>query len=523
MSNSCQEFVIQTIHTGGGGGPTVFATEALLQASAGTEGALAFAQDTQSLWVYCAVGWSQMFVCPPGVLDLVGQDLLSSIAPAQVYSARIPSGLPAIWYACGATPGDLVTNLHYLAAYNLATQDTANRFAAGPAGNSDGGTVTHVLNGADAGARLVSAGVGSTAEVEILDLTDVGTTQKANARLNITSAEGCASHELRHDGSVAGPNSGTTNAIEYYHDDLNTVPAFSVAPTASVNTAVSKFLSGISYLDAGSTIDIAGTATGAFEKAYHPTQVGLITGPGISPLTVNPGAVPAFNDPFVIAETITIGSGAGAVSGAQWDVTIQKPDGSSAVGMTPALAAGICAVADSSTTTFDSFTDENERLTAALAAWDSTIALVDGEAQVFCGSLGYPSATDYPGFVLPAEYLRRIVKATANNGTIAFAGLSDVTVGGDISPYLTGDLNVLLHLETDDEWFDLGREFGDNNGDGSGDSRANSRGALNAGGTSGSTAAWTFGPDNTAFNNNRYEIYIIFNNNTHTLTSITGA
>lgn len=523
MSLDKCEMIIETtaLLGSGGGGVTVYTTEAELLAAAGSVGDLAFATDTDTLYIYCSTGWQVLFACPPGVGTLAGVNLASSVIPADLFSAILPSGLAAAWYACGGTPGDTVTNLLYNNAYVLTAPDATTRFAAGPAGNTDGGNVTHVLNGTPGDTRPTSAGVGSTGVVEITDLTDVGTTQKANAQLNIVQAEGCASHVLRHDGSTAGPNSGDTNAIEYYHDDANPAPTFSVAPAAAVNTAVDKFLSGIAYLDTGSTIDVTATAADAFNKAYHPTAVGLLSGPGVSGTqNLNPGAVPAFNDPFAIAETVTLGA-IGSVVAPQWQIQVQKPDGTNVSAMTTPLTTDICAGGSTSTPATDSFDDEDQRLTAGLAAWDSTTPLVDGEAQVFCGALGYPSTTDYPGFVLPSEYLRRIVKATASNGTLNFSGLSNVLT--QVSQYLTGDLNVLLHLENDNQWFDLGLPFGAFNGTGDGLTRANSLGGRNDGASSGSLLAFTFGVFNTALNNNRYEIYIIFNNNTHTLTNLVGA
>lgn len=489
---------------------TVYPIEAGLLATVCVPPAIAYASDTGAYYLCTLTGWVGIAGATPGTPadPLAGTSLTLSLTPAQLFDARIPSGLPADWYACGANPGDLVDSLHYEPTYTLQTADPASRFAAGPSGNTDGGNVTHVRNSSDEGVRAVSAGVGTTGEVEITDLADFGPTTKVNVTLNIVSVEGCSSHQVRHDGSVAGPNSGITLATEIYHDDSNLAPTFTVTPTATVNTAVDAFLSGIAYLGAGSTIDIAATAANAFDKAYHPTQVGVISGPTISPLTVNPASVPAFNAPFPISETITVGTG--VVMNPQWTVLVQKPDGTNVSAMTAALGASICAGGAASTGTTDDFADEAQRLTAALAPWDSTTALVDGEAQVFCGEVGYPSATDYPGFALPAEYVRRIDLATANNGNIVFGGLTDVTSGsGQISPFGTGDLNVLLHLENDDIWFDLGQSAG---AGGPGTTRATAFGARNDTLTTGNDLRFTFNVFSTALNNQRYEIYLIFNN-----------
>ena len=81
---------------------------------------------------------------------------------------------------------------------------------------------------------------------------------------------------------------------------------------------------------------------------------------------------------------------------------------------------------------------------------------------------------------------------------------------------------MLIYLETDAVWFDLGIAVG-LGGDGSTKSLA--IGAKDVANTSGSTLGWSLGSlYSTALNSNRYRLSIIFNkNSTKTITQITSS
>jgi hypothetical protein len=102
---------------------------------------------------------------------------------------------------------------------------------------------------------------------------------------------------------------------------------------------------------------------------------------------------------------------------------------------------------------------------------------------------------------------------------LTFAGFT----ASNIAAYGTGSLNVLLYLEGDAKWFDLGVLQGSNANDGS--SRAQAISAKTS--TSSGTVNWSLGTSTTgvsgAGNSGRYRAVVILRNNTYSMTSITSA
>jgi len=464
------------------------------------------------------VGVSFLDLAPAKAGTLAGQALV--LSGTTLYSAKIPSGLSASWSPL--SPGDTISNLIVDNTYILTTPDQSTRFRAGKSSDpSTAGVLTHVLNGTNADARDIGvSGVGTTGTVTVDNL-DVFNTfwLKATGFIDYTqTTEGRITHAAEH------TEAGLTSTTELYLDDVNTVPSFSVAMVASLNTISNKWLSGILAWGLGTTIDISYTAaSGIFEKAYHPTAVGSVSGTGYNTSNDNPSTTPAVSDTFAVSRTITLNNANQASLTPSLTATIRKPNGANASSV-DTLPNPVNTYGTVSTTKTDSFFDEARRIvldsgvsSGTATAFDSTVSLVNGNAQQrHSGILQYPNSSDYPGFTGDQEYQRFIAKASASAGAITFAGINYT----DIDPYGTGELNVLLHITTDDKFFDLGRSIGDNNGTGSGNDRANSIGARNDGASSGSILAWSIGTFSTAFNGNEYRLIIIFRNNNHSLSSI---
>ena len=159
-------------------------------------------------------------------------------------------------------------------------------------------------------------------------------------------------------------------------------------------------------------------------------------------------------------------------------------------------------------------------------AFTSTIDMANGNAQVRSGTLQYPLAADYDTewggthtFTGDQEYQRYFYKTSASTGSLTFAGFT----ASNIAAYGTGSLNVLLYLEGDAKWFDLGVLQGSNANDGS--SRAQAISAKTS--TSSGTVNWSLGTSTTgvsgAGNSGRYRAVVILRNNTYSMTSITSA
>lgn len=448
---------------------------------------------------------------PPG--DLTGLSLVLSVSS---FSAKLPNGLPAAWIPF--TPGTTITGLIVVGSYTLETPDQATRFNLGV--TSPSGLLTHVLDDVDGSQYDTVGGVGSFGTVELFDVAAFNAIwQKGNARLNITQTEGQIKHAMRHD------TAGLTADTILYFDDVASAPTFFAAPSHVVGVEVTKFLSGIEYYTTGTRIDVDYTAEdGIFEKAYHPTQVSLIELQGATDITVNPGSVPSVNDQLIVtAEAVNLDAANVAENAPSIDVTLRKPDGQTAVASDTTLARRVNTYGVASTTTSDLFVDEAERLQNATdtdgTAWVSTAALVSGEAQVANGRLVHPneaSVGDYSGFSGDQEYHRRIAKTAASGGVLTLPGIAHT----DVAPLGTGDVNVLLFLETDGIYFDLGRAVGDDNGTGDGLTRANSKGGKVSG--SGSAITFSFLTFSTGSNSNQYRVIILFRATGKIITSLTG-
>jgi len=468
-----------------------------------------------------AFGNFNALIAPAKPETLLGQELI--LVGATLFSAKIPSGLATTWNPL--TPGQTITNLIVDGTFTLESPDQANRFLAGFAGNLlTAGSLDLIEDGSVSETYDISVnGVGIIGRISITDISIHNSVwQKVNAEFIITlSVDG------RHRFAMDHTESGLSNEREFYFDDVNTAPSFSSAMGASINTVISKYLSGIEALGFGSTIDIVYTAAiGIFTKTYHPTMVGQVTGPGHTTSLDNPAITPNFADPFPVSRSLTLNAVNQFSLSPSYTATISKPDGQNASSVDsipqPVNTYGII-----STGKDDQFFDEARRIvldsgttfgTATL--FDSTASLVNGNAQQrHDGTLQFPNITDYPGFTGDQEYQRFFDKAGASTGAITFQGV----LFSNISPFGTGNLNVLIELAVQGKFFDLGRSVGSNNGDGSGNSRANSVGARNDGLSSGNILAWSLGVDSTAFNNNEYRMIVIFKNTTHIISRITEA
>lgn len=453
-----------------------------------------------------------------GVLD--GQSLV--IVGTTYYNAKLPNGLTAAWNPY--TPGDTIGNLVVDGTYNMSTPDTGTRFRAGKASDnpSSAGQVAHVLQGLDNDVHdLAGSGPGITGFLQVTAL-DVYNTfwLKANAQINyIQTAEGRVTHAIRAWDAVGG-DAGVTNTLVIYFDDENPAPSFSVPLSHVVTVEQLKYLSGIAYYTTGTTLRATFTAgSGIFRKAYHPTQVARLSVPGAANKTLNPSSVPSVDDTFPISGAdgdIVMSTPNQASNSPQLEARLYKPNGANTVD-TDALARRVCTYGVVSTNVGEYFYDEANRLVLGTTTpWTSSDPLVNGNAQVLNGSLMHGADGDYPGFSGDQEYQRRIAKVSASGGVLALSGISH----SDIDPYGTGDLNVLLWLEDDDRYFDLGRVVGDNNGTGSGDSRSNSLGSKVSG--SGSNVTFSLLTYTTGDNNNRYRVIIIFRATGNTITQMVG-
>lgn len=462
-----------------------------------------------------------LLIAPATPANLTGKNLV--ISGSDGYSAILPSGLPSTWYSDGYSAGDEITTYIVDPTYTLRHPDQANSFNGGKISNpSEMGRTQHILD--DLPTYFIDLPEDGVSTNGTLSVTDISTYNniwnKINAEINYThTTDGITTHALYN--SLAG----TTNVLSMFYDPVNTAPSFDTGVSVSENTPVDGYLSGIIHYATNSTFDVSYTAaSGIFNRAYHPTEVSRIEVPGGSNFIVNPSSIPAYTDTFEVTnETITLDSANVARESPSVTARLFKPNGIT-TSDTAALLRPVNTFGTISTTTAEYFVDEAQRLfglNSTSPDWTSSDPLVDGYAQVRItgsnGVLGFPNSVQYPGFVEAEQvYQRHFTKVVSSNGTLTFSGIDH----SDIDSYDSGgDLNVLLRLDSDGKWFDLGRLFADNGtGDGSGDSLANAIGAKTIG--SGGVVNFTFTTFTTGNNSNKYRIYIVFRNSNHSITQI---
>ncbi len=443
--------------------------------------------------------------------------LLSALSlgvTASFFQGKLPSGLPSSWYTDNA-PGDVVNTVIYSSNFNI----NAIGFYVGKKNQLPTyGQLNYLVNALVVNnVDMTISGTGTSGPLSVLAVNVVNNFwESADAQVAVVQAtEGLAKYQLSH------TNSGFSTLIKAFWDNNAVAPTFSVSLVATQNTKVSKWLSGIEYYGIGSVFNVSYSIVNAFRKVYVPVGLTILACPGVTaPHTVDPSITPSYTDTFVVTNhALTLDQLNQSSSSPVLTVVYAKPNNSNALSgsfnIKTGLGLGINTYGIISTTVFEGFQDEAQRLNVSgLTAFVSTAVLINGEAQVRSGLLVYGN-TDYPGKTGDQQFTRRFSKAAANSGLIIFGGLNIA----NISPFGTGSLNVLLILETENKWFDLGQPFGANNGTGAGTSAANSKGGKVSG--SGTNLNFTIGTNTTSNNSNQYRLLIIFKDATYSISSLT--
>ena len=219
-------------------------------------------------------------------------------------------------------------------------------------------------------------------------------------------------------------------------------------------------------------------------------------------------------------------------------VTLYKPTGNTASSSATLARPVNTYPSNYSTTTIEYFYDEGYRLrahpsTTAFGSYSSSTSFdtVGSYAQVRNGELSYPVVADYqnnpspynytPSFTGDREYERYFYKTSASTGTLTFTGFT-VT---NIASWNSGNINMLIYLENDAKWFDLGVDVGADPGTRDGSTRSLAYGARNTGSSSGtlnwSIGTYTTGPSGSG-NDAKFRLVITFKNSTYTINSITS-
>ena len=476
----------------------------------------------------------------PQKANMLTGTTLAASGPPGLNAAILSAGLPAAWYPIGKSAGTTILSYYTGGSLTLISPNQSNTFRCGGAGKlSTFGILTHLRydsTGASTALNTIdmTAYTGSVIVSGDLTLDGVSTYNsiwaKGNAHVSYTQATaGYEGHILSH------TEAGQTNKSEFWLDTFSTganaSPSFSSAPTVSEVSVVLKWLSGVAYYTTSTQLSVSfAAASGIFNACYNASQVALVACPASPNTPLSPASPPAYTATFdkTSGNAVTITLSIGNVSSLtrQLSVTLYKASGTTA-SQVGALTRPICTYGTTSTTISETFFDEAQRLTSAesaMTAFNSTTTpLPNNNAQVRSGILQYPVSSDYSGsptFSGGQEYHRLFYKTSASNGVLTFGGLSNVLT--DISPYGTGALNVILWLEHDQLYYDLGVAVNDAP---SGASRTSAKGGRYA--YSGNQLTWSIGTLTTgptsSGNMGRFRLIVIFNTSAKTLTAITNS
>lgn len=498
-------------------------------------------------------------LAPAQPSSLTSSTLVAVSAPT-FYSAKVSAGLSAAsgnWYQAGITTGSTISKYYVTGTYTLKSDPTTIFFAGKAGDTASFGTVSHILYNSTYTSGTAVSNVDLTTNptptytLGTMRVTALGTTNtiwnKANAQIYIytQSGEGYAGNALRWSPSSIGSTS-ESNKYEVWKDTYsasNANPSFASGPSNTVITESFKWLSGISYYTTGTNWQVQFVAaSGIFNRCYNATRVANISATGLNTvsLTGQESGTPVYSATYDRSSanyvSVTLDAGSQSSFNKYLTVGLYKVVGSTS--SNTAINYYINTYGSPSTSTVEYFQDEVFRLVndtnGSGTAFTSTNNLANNNAQVRSGALRVPvqaeyaaqwggSVIDYTGDSI-FEYQRYFVKSgTTKSGTLAFTGITatDIYAYGSSGTGSTG-LNLLIYLETDAVWFDLGVSVGLG---GTGLNKSLAIGAKDIANTSGSTLGWSLGSlYSTALNSNRYRLSIIFNkNSTKTITQITSS
>ena len=502
-------------------------------------------------------------LAPPKPDSLTGNSLITSSTPTNIISANLSAGLSAVgnWYMGGKVAGNTINTYFTSGSYVLSSPAPPNSFYIG-SGNTPAtyGTLTHKRYNSTypsgqvvTTVNLTSNTTGVTGTIDVLSFSPYPSAteplwESASAEIIYTqSTDGYEGQRFSH------TTSGDSNLSEWWLDTYtasNLNPTFSTNPTMSEISPATRWMSGVIYYDSGSSFATSFVAaTGIFNRCYNSNQCGMVYGNGVTNCNFSPAYIPQYDQVWNVTAggdgtyNFTLNNSNQVNFNYYLTVAIFKahgvtPGGSGTATHTSAILRPIDTYPTNlSTPTYEAFHDEVYRLViGSNTAFTSSAPLANGNAQVRAGVLQYPSATDFvnnpspynssPTFTGAQEYQRMFTKASASNGTLTFTGINY----NNISPYGTGDLNVLLYLPYDasgnanDCYYDLGVTYGSNTNNGLTRSAAI---PGRAAGSSGGGVKWTLGTNTTGvsgtFNGGQFRLIIIFNNTNQTITSVVSS
>ena len=478
-------------------------------------------------------------IAPAKPGSITSTSLTASSVPTY-YTVGISAGLGTEWYQAGYGTGSTITRYYLSGAHTLNTANTSTAFYAGSLVTSTYGILGfgryNYLTPSGAGYGTIDMTVNYTigSTNNNLRLSDLAVYNniwtKANAQISAYTqpTPGYEGVYITHT-----TNSQITNTYDMWKDPWsasNGSPSYSKAATATTTSQTLKYLSGISYYTTGTgfSVDFKGAA-GIYSSCYNVTQVFRVTATGLNTISgtvTSPLYSSELDKTGSNAVSATLNSASASSFTKSISTTIYKAHGTTATS-SAAIAKYINTYTTVSTDTYEGFQDEARRLVIGSGiAFTSNIDMANGNLQVRSGTLIYPQTSEYDSewggsdnFTGDQEYQRYFYKTSASTGTLTFTGFT----ASNIAPYGTGSVNVLLYLEGDAKYFDLGVLQGSNSNDGSTRSLAiSAKTSASSGALNWSLGVYTTGVSGSG-NSARYRAIIIFRNNTYTTTSITSS
>jgi len=356
------------------------------------------------------------------------------------------------------------------------------------------------------------------------------------AGLTVGDYEVYLGHDLDNDGSCEE----NTTATRFFVDAESARPGMSQDPVLTEDSPQLKYLSGIRFYTLGSTFKVTAQSDDKiFEYTYVDAPM-VISFPGMNDVEVayTDSSVSGVSDPpnyneqmQITDKIITLDAANQATDMAPVVVTPRDPWGNGTPRNDEDFYRLINTYGNVSTDLEEQFQDENHRLpstfnfddTAAtiVGNWDSTQLLSNGDAQVFNGTLVYPTrdftgyapdqdpGANYSSFSGDQVYYRAMLQdgTPHNSGTLSIGGITFSDLGSNVDIY--------IKLPGQTGWLDCKEDYNAATFTG-----ADGEGCMTGYSQSGDVLNinWTSGTFSTADSGYRYYVKIVLHNSNKTIT-----
>lgn len=486
-------------------------------------------------------------LAPTDAESLDGKTLVAS--GVTFYTGKLSAGNTN--YKAGGGAGSLVSYISNDTNFILSTPDQSTCF-----NKANEGTLNYYLNTLRDTIDMTQTGAlpwaGATTGELIVDVRETygfPTLWLGNADITVGTGDlrqGYSAIYLNH---VCDDETQTTTTTDVFYDNDSGANPSVNTPTIVESSAVLKYLSGVGFYNAGSVFHLGVVGSDCFDNAYHQTSpltwTWNVSAFGSGDIVETDGAVTGLSTPPAVGETmtvtnkdLTIASGNNRSINARVTVTPRDPYGSYTAGQSASANRMIDCYGTTSDNLHEYFDDEYYRLpltfdftnkTATITSvWVSADVLVNGNAQVYNGTLYYPSinfssgylptnTANYSGFNISQVYRRTFYELNSYPHSHGIIELGGITID-DLDEVGEGNINIEIQLPTQTGLLDACKPFDygtwtASNGDGCMVTKSNITGGVRL--------EWTSSTKSTINSNGRYYIQVTIRNSSKYLTYIT--